>query len=152
MSSRSNNKQIPVRVYQNETQLAIAAPLAGLAPEDIRVTIAGKRVTIHGRERGPHQHDLDLLKAEWSIGPCYREVVLPENVDGSLANATYGNGVLVLTLPKAESSSTPAPVDFTLESVGLARGERIGHMGHDIEATTTEEHRDRLLSVPRRVA
>jgi HSP20 family protein len=152
MPSRKNQKEIPLRIYQNETLYAMAAPLAGLEPEDIRVSVAGKRVTIHARERGPHQHDLDLLKGEWSIGPCYREVVLPENVDGSLTNATYGNGVLVLTLPKANSSSTPTPVDFTLEPSGLARGERVGHMGHGIQPTTTKEHRKRLLGFPRRAA
>src|SRR5574339_863125 len=92
-------QQLQVRIYQNENQFAIAAPLAGLEPEDISVMIEGDRVTIHGDERGPRQHGLDLIKAEWTIGPYKREIVLPAHVDGALANATYGNGVLVLTLP-----------------------------------------------------
>jgi len=150
--SKIEAKQLLVRIYQSENQFGLAAPLAGLAPEDIQISIKGNRVTIRGNERGPRQHDLDLLKAEWSIGPFYREVILPEKVDGSLANATYGNGVLVLTLPKARSSNSPPSADFTLEAVGLARGERIGHMGHDIQRTTSTEHRQRLAKIPRKAA
>jgi HSP20 family protein len=148
----SRNKELPVRLYQSDSQFAIAAPLAGLAPEDIRISIEGNRVTIRGDERGPGQHNLDLLKAEWSFGPFHREIVLPENVDGSLANATYGNGVLVITLPRSRSSDTPASANFSLETTGHTRGEHVGHMGHDNRRTTTTERRQRVAQIPRRAA
>jgi len=135
--SKRQVKRLPVRIYQSENQFALAAPVAGLEPGDITVAIEGKRVTIQGKERGPHQHDLDLLKAEWTIGPFFREVVLPKNVDGSLANATYGNGVLVLTMPKANGREKPTRTEFTLEAIEPTRGERIGHVGHKIQNTTT---------------
>jgi HSP20 family protein len=145
-------QQLPVRIYQTENQFALAAPLAGLEPEDIHVSIDGKSVTINGKQRGPRQHHLDLVKAEWSIGPYYRQIELPEIVDGSLANATYGNGVLVLTLPKADSGARPVPTEFTLASVRPARGERVGHFGHDIRPTTTEDHWARLAKITQKPA
>ena len=52
MISKANH-EIPVRIYQKEKQFAVAAPMPGLEPEDITVTIEGKRVTIDGKERGP---------------------------------------------------------------------------------------------------
>jgi HSP20 family protein len=132
---KKQTQQLPVRIYESENQFALAAPLAGLEAGDIHITIDGKRVTIHGKQRGPRQDRLDLLQAEWNIGPYYREIDLPETVNGSLANATYGNGVLVLTMPKA--NATPAArVEFTLETINPTRGERIGHVGHEIEPTT----------------
>jgi len=145
-------QQLPVRIYRSENQFALAAPLAGLEPGDITVTIDGQRVKIQGKQRGPRQHDLDLLKAEWSVGPYHREIELPETVDGSLANATYGNGVLVLTMPKASASANPAPTEFTLEAVRPTRGERVGHAGHDIRPTTTREHWARAGETPKRPA
>jgi hypothetical protein len=36
---------VPVRVYQIDDRIMVAAPLPGLEPEDITVTIAGPRVT-----------------------------------------------------------------------------------------------------------
>jgi HSP20 family protein len=144
-----NEKQIPVRIYRREHLFVIAAPLAGMEPENINIRIAGKRVTIEARRTVPAGDDLELLKDEWTIGPCHREIVLPQNVDGSLANATYGNGVLVLTLPKAAASTGNGPVEFKLTTVGLARGEHVGHMGHHIRPTTMRAHQDRLWETPR---
>ena len=150
--SSSPNHQLPVRIYRKENQFVVAAPLPGLEPEDISITIEGNRIVIDGKERGPRQHLLDLIETGWTIGPYRRECELPESVDGSLANATYGNGVLVLTLPKAAAEDKPLRTEFTLQPVRLAGGEHIGHMGHDIQRTTMTEHRARLSRVPRRAA
>ena len=136
----SKEQNIPVRIYQSDNQLALIAPVAGLEPADITVAIDEKRVTIKAKERGPHQHDLDLVVAEWTIGPYYREVMLPQDVDGSLANATYGNGVLVLTMPKLKRSQKTKPAEFTLQPVEPPRGEHVGHTGHNPQRTTTEKH------------
>ena len=150
--SKRQHQSVPVRIYQNENQIGMALPIAGLEPEDITISIDGKRVTITGRERGPRQHGLDLLTAEWTIGPYYREVVLPENVDGSLTNATYGNGVLVLTLPKTTSGQKGMRAEFTLEAIQATRGERVGHTGRDIRRMTTKQHLAAVAKLQRRIA
>jgi HSP20 family protein len=139
--SKKQTQRLPVRIYQSVNQFALAAPLAGLEAEDIQITIDGKRVTIHAKQRGPRQDGLDLLRAEWNIGPYHRKINLPEKVDGSLANATYGNGVLVLTLPKTNGKPKSTRAEFTLEAITPTRGERVGHVGHEIMPTTTEERR-----------
>jgi HSP20 family protein len=131
-------KTVPVRLYQIDDRIMVAAPMPGLEPEDISVTIAGARVTIRGEERGPGQHERDLLLAEWTIGPYYREVSLPQPVNGVLTNATYGNGVLVLVLPKLAHEQPETDVEFRLRAIGTpTHGERIGHSGSTISPTTT---------------
>ena len=147
---RKRTNHLPVRIYQSKNQFAVAAPVPGLEPEDITVAIEGRHVTIRGKERGPRQHDLDLLKAEWFIGPYHREIDFPENLDGSLANATYGNGVLVLTLPRSGARDAKPRTEFTLDRVSATRGERVGHTGHDIRQTTTQEHMERHTQTPRK--
>jgi HSP20 family protein len=130
-------QNIPVRISRSDKQLVLAAPLAGLEPEDITIAIDGRNVTIEGKERGPRQHGLDLIEAEWRIGPYLRSIVLPQPVDGGLTNATYGNGVLVLKMPTAASADLPARAQFSLETVGLGRGERVGHVGHGLTPVST---------------
>ncbi len=131
----------PVRIYQDGNLVMLAAPMPGLEPQNISVTIAGNRITIRGEERGPGQHRKDLLLAEWTIGPYYREVVLPEPVDGVLANATYGNGILALSMPKLPlGKAANGSIEFQLEILEAVRGERVGHTGRAIHPTTTEEH------------
>ena len=78
-----------------------------------------------------------MLKSEWSIGPYQREIVLPQNVNGPLANATHGNGVLVITVPKLKMGEKASRVEFGLEAINPTRGERVGHFGHDIRPMKT---------------
>ncbi|MBI4527537.1 MAG: Hsp20/alpha crystallin family protein [Deltaproteobacteria bacterium] len=132
---------IPLRVYQTDNQIMLAAPMPGLEAEDISVTIAGDHIEIRGEDRGPGQDQRDLLVEEWRIGPYYREVSLPQPVNGALANATYGNGVLILSMPKLEKGATQGTrVDFQLQPVGPGRGERIGHTGRDMHPMETQQH------------
>ena len=60
---------VPVRIFHGPEQIVLAAPMPGLEAEDISVTVADKRVTIIGKERGPGQHERELAVSEWSIGP-----------------------------------------------------------------------------------
>jgi len=144
MTHQSSLNPTPVRIYQIDDRIMLATPLPGLEPEDITVHIAGTRVTIRGEERGPGQHERDLLLAEWTIGPYYREVVLSQPVNGTLTNATYGNGVLVLAMPKLAQGQSAAETEFRLQPIGTtAHGERIGHSGSTITPTTTQEHRQK---------
>ena len=95
----------------------MAAPMPGLEAGDISVNISGAAVTIRGEERGAGQHERDLLLEEWSIGPYYREVSLPQAVDGSLANATYGKwgprplDAQVKARAQSDAGRFPAPRD-----------------------------------------
>lgn len=143
-SQQQQTKTIPVRVYQIDDRIMVAAPMPGLEPEDITVTVAGARVTIRGAERGPGQHERELLLTEWTVGPYYREVRLPQPVNGVLANATYGNGVLVLALPKMEPGQPEVTAEFRLQAIGATiHGERVGHSGSMIAPTTTQEHQQK---------
>ena len=75
-----------------------------------------------------------MIVEEWAIGPYYRELELPQAVSGQLTNATFGNGVLTLAMPKT-SGEDRSPVTFQLETIDAARGERVGHKGVEIHPT-----------------
>jgi HSP20 family protein len=140
----SSAQALPVRLYQTADRIMLAAPMPGLEPGDISVLIADDGVTIHGNERGPHQHERDLVMAEWAIGPYHRLVSLPHPVNGVLTNATYGNGVLVLSMPKMPRDQHGVPAQIRLRPIQATRGERVGHVGRAIQPMTTGEHwRDR---------
>ena len=121
---------IPVRVYDREKHIVLAAPLPGLEAENISISIMGNKIVIMGEERGPRQHGTDVILSEWSIGPYYREVSLQQAINAPLTNATYGNGVLVLFMPKAvEKNEAKSEVSFKLQPITATRGEWIGHLG-----------------------
>jgi HSP20 family protein len=115
--------------------------MPGLEPEDISVTVAGDKATIRGAVRGERSGEPDLLVEEWTVGPYYRQVHLPQAVNGVLTNATYCNGVLVLVMPKATPEQPAAAAEFQLEAIEPTRGERVGHTGQAMQPTSTAQHR-----------
>jgi len=119
---RAKVQVVPLKVYRAENRLTVAAPMAGMEPEDIVIEITEDgRLLLDGRVRGVLKGVNELLLDEWSVGAYCRDYTLPEPVDGSEAVATYGNGVLVVTFPTA---SQLVPARLTLSSGGVltARG------------------------------
>jgi HSP20 family molecular chaperone IbpA len=127
---RQEQRMVPVRMYQDEDRIMLAAPLPGLQAGDISVRINGRRVTIHGEQRGPAQPGPAVILEEWTPGPYHREVDLPGPVNGTTTNASYGNGVLVLTMPKTGQDETDVRHEFKLEVTEATRGRYSGHQGH----------------------
>jgi HSP20 family protein len=145
MTTASQQPQtIPVQIHQSDDRIVLAAPMPGLEPQDITVIIAADRVTVRGEYRGSRQDAPEVVVSEWTIGPYYREIVLPQPVNGPMTNATYGNGVLALSMPKLEQGAQSGYTEFQLEVVEATRGQRVGHIGSDMRPTTTQEHRQRV--------
>jgi HSP20 family protein len=139
-----SQQTVPVQIHQTDDLIVLAAPMPGLEPQDISVVITGNTATIQGSYRGSRQGGEEVLTSEWTIGPYFREVVFPQPVNGSLANATYGNGVLVLAMPKMAQGSQASYTEFQLKVVQATRGQHVGHTGSDLQRTTTEEHRQKM--------
>lgn len=135
---------IPVQIHQSDDRIVLAAPMPGLEPQDITVTIAADRVTVRGEYRGSRQDAPEVIISEWTIGPYHREIVLPQPVNGPMTNATYGNGVLALSMPKLGQGAQGSYTEFKLEVVEATRGQRVGHTGSEMQPTTTQEHRQRV--------
>ena len=127
MSEQLKQQQIPVKVYRTDQRLMVAAPMAGLEPEDIVVEItADGRLMLHGDLRGGLKEVKELLLDEWSVGVYHRELALPVAVDAVCANVTYGNGVLTVTLPVSEQTR---PARLVLRREAPTRGKRKGNVG-----------------------
>jgi HSP20 family protein len=128
MPEQEKVQYVPIKMYRAPERLMIAAPLPGMEAEDILVKIdSGPRLVISGELRGLLKDIKELLVDEWSVGRYYREVTLPNPVDGANANVTYGNGVLVVALPISEQSTTAT---LTLKKQPHAHGGRVGNVGH----------------------
>ena len=130
---------VPVQLHRAQGRLVLAAPMPGLEPQDISVSIHGDRVTIRGEYRGSRHDQPETVISEWTIGPYHRDLTLPQSVSGELTNATYGHGVLVLAMPTLEPGVQKDATEFRLEADTGTRGQRVGHMGSEIEPTIPTE-------------
>jgi HSP20 family protein len=95
--------QMPLDVYETCDAVVVRASMAGVRPEDIDVTVTGDTLTIRGEL--PDQAPAGVVRyhhREHRSGALARSVTLPIEVQSSRVEATLENGVLTLTLPKAE--------------------------------------------------
>lgn len=129
---------MPVKMYRTDERLTVAAPMPGMEPQDIAVEVTSDgRLILHGRVRGLLKGVKELLLDEWTVGGYHRELTLSCPVDGPLANVTYGNGVLVVTMPISQQTR---PATLTLQTVAPNTGQRVGSAGHPPRPMTTAEH------------
>ena len=135
------DQTVPVQLHQAQGLLVLAAPMPGLEPQDISVSIHHDRVTIRGDYRGSRHDQPETILSEWTMGPYHREVSLPQPVSGGLTNATYGNGVLVLVMPTLEPGVQEDVTEFQLEADTGTRGQRVGYKGSAIEPMIPTENR-----------
>ena len=90
-------------IYQTPNEAVVKATLPGLKPEDVRIDITGETVTIKGETKAEQEIKReDYLYQERRYGSFSRSVVLPGGLETDKAEAMMEDGVLTLTIPKAE--------------------------------------------------
>lgn len=91
-----------VDLYQTDTDVVIEAPLAGVDPDKVDISIENDVLTIQGSmEKKTEVDEKDYWRKEVRTGSFYRQVALPTHVVGDKAEAQFDNGVLKITVPKA---------------------------------------------------
>jgi HSP20 family protein len=87
----------------------VETDLPGMAAEEITVEVEGPYVVVKGERRAEHEETKEGVKrAERMFGKFYRRVALPEAAKAEAAEARYVNGVLTVTVPKAEEAKAKA--------------------------------------------
>ncbi len=96
---------VPVDMYQQNSNLVVKASVPGVKPEDIDVSVMGETLTIKGEVKEEKEvKEENVVRRERCIGAFSRSLTLPTPVDTSKAKATFENGVLTLSLPVAEEA------------------------------------------------
>jgi len=96
---------VPIDMYQQDGNVVVKAPLPGVKPEDIDISVIGDTLTIKGEPKQEQEvKEENVIRRERRFGAFSRTVSLPSPVDTSKAAATFENGVLTLTMPIAEEA------------------------------------------------
>jgi HSP20 family protein len=87
--------------YSTEEELVILASLPGVDPEDVEITIEGDTLVIKGEIPEPPAN-VDYVLRERGYGPFSRTLTFNIPVQADKAEASFSNGLLTLSVPKAE--------------------------------------------------
>jgi HSP20 family protein len=94
-----------IDLHENKDQLVLRAELPGMKREDIEVSLHGDVLTVSGeRKEEKDFKDSEVYRSERFLGKFQRSFTLPCDVDGAKVKADYREGVLTVSLPKAEES------------------------------------------------
>ena len=94
-----------IDVAEEEDAIIVRAEVPGCKAEDIDISVHGNVLTISGEKKlSEEKKEKGYYHVESSYGSFKRELTLPTDVDQGKIDATCENGVLSVTLPKAEKA------------------------------------------------
>ncbi len=102
-------------VHQDKDTLFVAVELPGMKREDVKLSLHDGILTLSGERRHEKAHDEKAsLRNERFFGRFERSLNLPFAVDAARVAASYEDGVLTVTLPKAEEAK-PRQIDINVK-------------------------------------
>jgi len=111
LASNSANWVPAVDVKEEDNRFIIHADIPGVAPNDIKVKIENRVLTIQGEKKHERsESEKNFRRIERSSGSFFRQFTLPESADTDKVSAKSNNGVLELIIPKAEKTNSSREV------------------------------------------
>ena len=100
-------------LYQNNDNIVAVIELPGMRKEDIEISLQDGTLTISGERKEERGTEDGATRTERYTGKFRRSITLPTRVDANKVNATYKDGILTVTLPKAEEAK-PKQIQINL--------------------------------------
>jgi len=99
--------QLAIDVFQTDENVVVKAPIAGVKPEDLDVSVTDGVLTIKGQRTQEEKiRDENYFAQECYWGAFARSFTLPTGLDPENTAASLKNGVLTIKIPKEEKSKT----------------------------------------------
>ena len=95
----------PLNVFEDESNLYVRAELPGVEAKKLDISVIGRTLTLRGeRDTAPQGSGVSYHRREREAGTFRRSVSLPVPIDVEHVNAESKDGVLTITLPKAQEA------------------------------------------------
>ncbi|MGV8074112.1 MAG: Hsp20/alpha crystallin family protein [Syntrophobacteraceae bacterium] len=91
-----------LNVLEDGDKILIEAELPGIKPEDLDISVMGNTVTLMGERKPDGAESAGYHRKERQSGKFHKALTLPYEIDPEKVEAHCQDGVLSLTLPKAE--------------------------------------------------
>jgi len=99
-------------LYQDKDNVTAAVELPGMRKEDIEISLHDGMLSISGERKSETKKE-EAARTERYFGKFRRSITLPAQVDSNKVTASYKDGILTVTLPKAEEAK-PKQIQINL--------------------------------------
>jgi len=104
-----------IDVAETDDNVIVTAELPGVKQDDVSISVLNDVLTLKGEKKEEKEIKRENYhRIERSYGSFQRSVSLPTGVQADKAKATYKDGVLTVTIPKAESAK-PKSIKINIE-------------------------------------
>jgi HSP20 family protein len=94
-----------IDIAEKENEFLVKAEVPGCKAEDIDISVHGNTLTVSGEKKQEQEKKEEgYYHVERSYGGFRRDLHLPAEIDTAKIEAECKNGVLTITLPKAETA------------------------------------------------
>ena len=105
MLAADGSYELALDMFETDNEVIITASLPGVKPEDVDISITGDTLTIKGETKFETKIEkANYLRQERRYGAFTRTIALPMPVQADKAEAKFKDGVLTLSIPKAEEA------------------------------------------------
>jgi HSP20 family protein len=95
----------PMNITQDTDNFYVRAEVPGIKPDELSISAIRNRVSLAGRREIQREHErVSYHRKERAEGSFNRTVTLPTEINADKVDARYADGILTLTLPKAEET------------------------------------------------
>ena len=91
-------------IYETEVQIVVVMDMPGVQKENIDISLEKNVLTVNGYAVAEDPQGFSLARAEYQVGDYERSFRISNRIEQDKIEAEYKNGVLRLTLPKAEEA------------------------------------------------
>jgi HSP20 family protein len=95
-----------VNLYDRGNETVLIAEMPGVKSEDVELTVVGDTITLQGRREETPSENEQYYRRERPMGAFNRTVTLPAAVNPDKVKAEYHDGVLRVTMGKAEEAKS----------------------------------------------
>jgi HSP20 family protein len=103
-------------MYETDKAVVVEAPLAGVRPEDVSVSVQNGMLMVKGESKKEHEIDeKNYYRKEVRSGSFFRQIPLPTGVLEDKVTAEFEDGVLKITCPKTGSDTGAKKIDVKIK-------------------------------------
>ena len=100
-AAQNREQSLSINIYEQEDAYVLSALVPGLNAEDLNIQVLDDILRIEGEYKAQEN---SYLVRELPVGSFSRTLRLPSPIEADKVEARIDDGILTLTLPKAESA------------------------------------------------
>lgn len=111
----SSTWPVPVDIYETKDEIVVRVEVPGIDPKDVSISLTGDQLTIRGQREQEHEVEgRNYVRVERRFGNFMRSFTLNVPVQADQVRAKYREGILEVSLPKAEEVK-PREIQVSVE-------------------------------------